>query len=181
MNRVSVSTVRLALVLVAAGVTASSAAAATSQKTLTLYAVASKYQFIDHADDRARGLVKNPFNADIKQLDPKAKEYEKGHGPYPGDDALFTFKLYSDASLKQRVGSAVYECVYNFNKHAMCNADYDLSKGSLFASGPIDFNSPDFSLAVTGGTGKYLGAHGQVSDGSKVQAANTHRVDFELG
>lgn len=188
MSHVSAHGVRLALVLLAgaalfaAGVTVSSAEAATSQKTLTLYAVASKYQFIDHADDRARGLVKNPFNADIKQLDPKAREYEKGKGPYPGDDALFTFKLYSDASLKKRVGSAVYECVYNFNKHAMCNADFDLSNGSsLFAAGPIDFNSPDFALAVTGGTGKYLGAHGQVSDGSKVQAANTHRVDFQLG
>src|SRR5581483_5655494 len=120
---------------------AASARAGSPQQVPTLYAVASKVQFIDHADDRQRGLEKNPFNADVKKLDPKAEAQEKGKGPFPGDDALFTFKLYTDASLKKSAGTAVYECVYNFHKHAMCKAVFDLKAGSLFASGPVDFNS----------------------------------------
>ena len=178
MTRIGVATLLSLAVLGAAA----SARAGSPQQVPTLYAVASKVQFIDHADDRQRGLEKNPFNADVKKLDPKAEAQEKGKGPFPGDDALFTFKLYSDAQHRNSAGTAVYECVYNFHKHAMCKAVFDLKAGSLFASGPVDFNSAHFAMAVTGGTGKYLGAHGQVADAYGVETqVNTHRVNFQLG
>ena len=171
-----------AVVATAAALTAGAANAGTSGR-LTLYAVASKATFVDHADDRARGQAKNPFNADVKALAATAKENEQGHGPYPGDEALLVFKLYARPGLKQPIGSAVYACTYNVAKNALCRADFDLKGGSMFASGPVNFAGTDFTIAVLGGTGKYLGAFGQVSEGSlvKPQVRNMHRLDFELG
>jgi hypothetical protein len=172
----------LLALLVSAGASATVAGATSGRQALTVYAVATKAAFIDHADDRARGNLKNPFNADVKALTP-TKEKEKGGGPYPGDEALLAFKLYSDAHLKKSIGTAVYSCTYNFAKQALCRADFDLKGGSLLASGPVDFNSTHFSLAVTGGTGKYNGAQGEVTEGAGAAptTANTHRLDFDLG
>jgi hypothetical protein len=177
---------RLAPLAALAGVLAALAAAsatASSSHTLVLYAVATKATFVDHADDRARGQDKNPFNADIKALGATAKENEKGHGPYPGDEALLVFKLYARPNRTQPIGSAVYSCTYNLAKHALCRADFDLKGGSLFATGPVDFSASDFTIAVISGTGKYVGAFGQVSEGSLVKplTKNMHRLDFDLG
>ena len=53
----------------------------------------------------------------------------------------------------------------------------------MFASGPVDFNSNDFTLAVTGGTGGYIGNRGQVVQRSVAQAAakSVLRLDFSFG
>jgi hypothetical protein len=149
-------------------------AAAAGTRTLTLYAYATQVRFADHADDRSRGILKNPFNADTKSLAPKTT----GKGPQAGDSARFSFKLYSDAGLKRSAGSAVYNCTFNFAHHALCEALYELKTGTLFASGPTDFDTTRFTLAVTGGTSKFLGLRGQVS--SAPAARNAHRLDFIL-
>jgi hypothetical protein len=49
---------------------------------------------------------------------------------------------------------------------------------TLVASGPIDFNATGFTIVITGGTRRYLGARGEVL----VVAAprNAQRVDFRL-
>jgi len=177
---------RLQALLAVAGavvLTAAVPATAGTSKQLTLYAVATKATFVDHADDRARGQAKNPFNADVKALAATAKENEKGHGPYPGDEALLVFKLYARPNRTHPIGSAVYSCTYNLAKHALCRADFDLTGGSLFATGPVDFSARDFTIAVISGTGKYVGAFGQVSEGSLVKplTKNMHRLDFDLG
>ncbi len=174
-----------ASLLAAAAVVAVGAASAQarSPQALTVYAVASHATFVDHADDRARGLNKNPFNADIKTLVPRTEAREKGKGPFPGDEAQLMFKIYRGANLKKQIGSAVDTCTDNFAKHALCRADFNLNDGSLFAAGPVDFGASDFTLAVTGGTGRYTGAHGQVSEGTVGQTAgkNSDRFDFDLG
>ncbi len=129
---------------------------------LTFYAYATHVRFVNHADDRARGNIHNPFNADAKSL----VTVTKGTGPFPGDTAQYNFKLYRDPNLKHGAGSAVYTCTFNFAHHAICTALYEVSTGTMFASGPTDFDSTQFTLAVTGGTGKYLSARGQVSSGT---------------
>jgi hypothetical protein len=93
------------------------------------------------------------------------------------------FTLYARANLTHKVGSAVYSCTYNLAKQALCRADFDLKGGSLFAAGPVDFGSDDFTIAVISGTGRYDGARGQVSEGPlpKRVAKNMHRLDFDLG
>jgi hypothetical protein len=161
-----------ATALLAVGVVGTSAGAVSSAHALTIYAVATRAQYADHADDRARGEVTNPFNADTKALK------GTGKGSRAGDNALYSFKLYSDPSFKKLIGSAVYSCTFNSAHVALCTADFELSGGAMSASGPTDFDSTTFTLAVSGGTGKYLGARGQVS--SAPAAKDAHRLTFLL-
>jgi hypothetical protein len=148
-----------ALVLVA--VTATPArAAATGQKSFVLYSVTKAEQFLDHSDDRARGKGNNPFG---NFKDSKAVTKEAGNGPFPGDNAVFAFGLYSGTDLKTSVGSAIFTCTYNFNKHAFCDASYQLTGGVLLGAGAFDFNAGTFAVVVTGGTGKYASATGDIT------------------
>jgi hypothetical protein len=139
---------------------ATSAAAASSRKQFTLYSVATGFRYVNHKDDRARGDLKNPFNADVASLKPPK---ESGKGPLAGDESVWSFKLYTSAKLTKSVGSAVYRCTYNFGRVANCDAQYSLNKGALFATGPIDFKATQFTLAVTGGTSAYFGFRGEVA------------------
>ena len=45
----------------------------------------------------------------------------------------------------------------------------------MTASGPTNFHATTFTLAVSGGTGKYLGARGQVSS---APLGKGHRLTF---
>jgi len=148
---------------------------AAAGKALTVYAVATQAQFTNHADDRVRGEGSNPFNIDVKKLPiPKSN----GKGPQAGDEARFAFKLYSDPGFKHRIGSASYSCTFNFGNKALCKADFELSSGALIASGPANFDSTALTMAVSGGTGEYLGLRGQVS--SAPAGKNAHRLTFVL-
>jgi hypothetical protein len=163
----------------AVGATPGPAAAAAGKRTLTIYALATRAQYVNHFDDRARAVGSNPFNADTKLIEPLSKEKTKGKGPFPGDNALYSFKLYSDAGLKKRIGSAVYTCTFNFRHQAMCTADFQFSNGgSLIAAGPVDFDADSFALAVTGGAGTYLGARGQAT--SAPASKDAHRLRLVL-
>lgn len=167
-----------AAALAGAAVVVSAASAAVSTQSLTIYASAVRVQFVDHSDDRTRGTTKNPFNADVDALLPKSQQKQKGGGPYPGDTATYSFKLYRDARLSKSLGTAEYSCSFAFNKRAFCTASFYLKGGSIFAAGPADFTSTRFRLAVTGGTEKYVGAVGQVS--AVPAADNSHRLSFTM-
>ena len=156
--------------------------ATASRQTLTMYAVTTNAQFINHADDRARGRNENPFNADTKALAPVSKARQKGKGPYPGDEVLYRFKLYASPSLKRSIGSAEYHCEFNFDKQALCEASFTLNGGTLLASGPAGALGIDSIIAVTGGTGKYNGSRGQVAATSEAVPGvkNAHRLEIDL-
>src|SRR6185503_7198375 len=115
-----------------------------------------------HADDRLRGMSTNPFNVNTRALVITAKGQEKGNGPFPGDDILYSFKLYSDPKLEKRTGSAMFTCYYTFVKRATCDSYFELDGGLVLASGRVVFNGTRFTLGVSGGTGKYLGTLGEV-------------------
>jgi hypothetical protein len=162
--------------LVAAAVVATSAAAAAS-RTVTVYSVATGVQYINTADDRARGQGNNPFDANTNKLTPKVAT--TGNGPFAGDVAVYALKLYGNATLKKPAGTAVITCFFNYDEHALCQAYYRLATGgTLVASGPIDFKNTGFTIVVTGGTQAYLGVRGQV----KVTATpnRAQKLDFEL-
>src|SRR3954451_1477124 len=93
--------------LLVATVASGAAQSAADGKKLTVYAVATTAQFMNHADDRLRGMSANPFNVNTRALVITAKGQEKGNGPFPGDDILYSFKLYSDPKLEKRAGSAM--------------------------------------------------------------------------
>jgi hypothetical protein len=154
------------------------APARTRRQRLTTYALPSTAQFMNHADDRVRGMTTNPFNAKSKGLVIIAKGSEKQGGPFPGDDILYTFGLSSSPKPAGRHGAALFTCYYNFVKRAVCDSYFELDGGVVLASGPVAFNSTKFTLGVTGGTGKYAGVAGQVT--AVPAAGNAERLDLLL-
>lgn len=169
----------LAAVAVAATMAVPAATAATHGRSLLLYAKPTRAQFINRADDRARGLKVNPFNADILPPPPKANSGKKGGRA--GDNALFAFNLYTDPNLKRLVGTAIYSCTFNFAHEAICEADFELSHGSMIAMGPAQLDSTfsQLVLPVTGGTGRYAGAHGQLTSTPSIYK-NLQILQFQL-
>ena len=133
--------------------------ASASSHTLTVYSVAVHEQFINNNDDEARGDVNNPFGTHNTTA---AATKENGNGPFPGDEAIFTFNLYTSASLKTTAGSAVFVCQYYFDRNAFCHASYQLDGGVLVGAGALSFNTTNFALAITGGSGKFSNQTGDV-------------------
>jgi hypothetical protein len=160
-------------------VLASGAAAlsgASSDRRLTIYSVATGIQYINTADDRARGKVNNPLDSNANKLAPKSAGR---NGPFAGDVALYALRLYRDAAAKHPIGSAVYTCFFNYDRHALCQAYYKFKAGgTIVGSGPVDFKISSFTIVVSGGTTKYLGVRGQAS--ASPSHGNAQRLDFEL-
>ncbi len=166
----------LAALLVAVAASASSAATG-GLRSVTVYSVATGVQFINTADDRVRGKINNPFGAGVNKLAPPLAS--TGNGPFPGDVAVYGVNLYAGKTLQRRAGSGVYTCYFNYSRTAFCEAYYELAgANTLVASGPVDFSASGFTIVITGGTKKYLGARGEVL----VAAAprNAQRIDFRL-
>ena len=69
-----------------------SPAASAQPRTLSLASVPTSEQFLNHADDRKRGVGNNPFS---NYLAPHATTREQSDGPFPGDQALFEFNVYA--------------------------------------------------------------------------------------
>jgi len=152
-------------------------AAATPRSSFVVYGKAKRAQFFNHADDRARGDKLNSFNADT--LQPPADANTGKKGTRAGDNALISLTLFSDRSLTQVVGSAIYSCTFNFAQEAVCDGQFDLGGGTIIALGPAKLDGSDI-LAVTGGTGRYAGAHGQVTSTSPSAKENLQIFRFDL-
>jgi hypothetical protein len=165
------------LLATALPVTAASGASRASH-TLTVYAVPTTVQFMNHADDRLRGMSTNPFNLKAEAVILNANGKEKGNGPFPGDDILYAFKLFANANRTTPMGTAIFTCYYGFKKRATCDSYFDFAKGLLLASGQVPFRAKHFTLGVTGGTHAYLGALGQVD--SVPAAGNAQRFDLQV-
>jgi hypothetical protein len=171
-------TLSLALLVAAAAFAGGAAPAVNGQQKFTVYAVATTAQFMNHADDRLRGMIANPFNVKGAAVIIAAQGQEKGYGPFPGDDILYSFKLYADQKATQSIGGALFTCYYDFVKHAICDTYYELKGGTLLASGPIRFGKARFKLAVSGGTDKFLGAGGEVV--AVASGKTSQRLNFVL-
>src|ERR1700722_3860195 len=143
---------------------------------LTVYSVATHEQFIDNSDDEARGWTANPFGLRDRRVQ-FAESEDKG-GPYPGDAALFSFNLYTDASLKTIAGSATLTCYYYFGKNAFCDATYQLRSGTLIGGNAIAFSATHFAVAITGGTSKYLTVTGDAE--ASPSGKQAQRLDFAI-
>jgi hypothetical protein len=153
-------------------------AASQAKRSFVFYAKPTKAQFINHSDDRARGNFTNPF-ADVL---PTPKNANSGKpGARAGDNAIFTLKLYSDARLTRLVGNASYSCTVNFGGQAICEGQFQLNAGgTMIALGPADLKTGDLVLPVTGGTGRYAGAHGQLTSTSAGSKTSTQILHFQL-
>ena len=129
---------------------------------ITLYSSPTHEAFVANADDEIRGDVSNPFGTHISREASGLSNLDEKQGPFPGDEALFTFNVYPTGKLQASVGSAVFTCQYYFDKNAFCDVSFQLNGGSLVAAGAFNFNAPTFALAITGGYGKYSGASGDI-------------------
>jgi hypothetical protein len=165
--------------LVTAGLLAGGAArAAQPPRTLTVYSVATKEQFLNHSDDRTRGVGNNPFGNFRDTTSPTGQE-SSGNGPFAGDRSIFTFALFGTNSTKQKIGSALFVCEYEFDQNAFCSTSYVLPKGTLVGTGYFNFNAQTFDVSVTGGTGKYAGARGLLHADKTVHKLQRLTVKFE--
>jgi hypothetical protein len=136
------------------------APATTGRQQLTQYSTPAHETFVGNIDDETRGAVSNPFGTHTKGA---ASTNEQNNGPFPGDEVLFSFSLYRSATLAASTGSAVYTCWYTFDKDAFCDVFVQMKAGgTLLAAGTLNFDAKTFTLAVTGGTGPYTGAAGDL-------------------
>jgi hypothetical protein len=147
-------------------------------RSFVVYAKPTRAQFVDHNDDRKRGDFKNPFDPDLLPTPRNANSGKKG--ARAGDNALFGFKVYSDAKLTRPIGDAIYSCTFNFAEEAICEANFTLAGGSMTAMGPTMLDDSTIVLPVTGGTGGYAGARGQFSSRAVGSKGNTQVIRFRL-
>jgi hypothetical protein len=152
----------LAVLALAGAAVASGSPARAIPQPMTLYSSPTHEAFVANADDEVRGDVSNPFGTHISREASGLANLDEKQGPFPGDEALFTFSIYASGKLQQNVGSAAFTCQYYFDKNAFCDVSFQLSGGSLIAAGAFNFNAKRFALAITGGYGKYSGASGDV-------------------
>jgi hypothetical protein len=150
------------LVLLSAGASqAARTEAAVGSHVAIYYSMATSEQYLSGSDDRARGKGANPFGDFKDAVAPSVTH--PGKPPFPGDQSIFKFALYANARFGRSIGSAEFECEYTTKQNALCDAVYQLPTGTLFASGFFNFSAANFSLAVTGGSGTYLGASGTLT------------------
>jgi allene oxide cyclase len=82
-------------------------------------------------------------------------------GESQGDTIVFTQKLYSDQTKSRQIGTDEAFCVRTVvGEHQLCTGIFYLNGGSITITGPE--TSGVHSLAITGGTGRFLGARGEV-------------------
>jgi len=168
----------LAAFALAAAMAVPLASAKTQGRSFVVYAKPTRAQFINHNDDRDRGHIRNPFNPDPLPAHPKSNTGKKG--ARAGDNALFSFKVYSDRRLTRLIGSAVYSCTFNFAQEAICEASFDLNGGTMVALGPATLDDANIVLPVIGGTGRYAGAHGQLTSRPSGAKNNAQIIRFRL-
>lgn len=129
--------------------------------------------FVDNNDDEARGDVNNPWgginNGAAAIID------EHVNGPFPGDEAFFTFHIRTHSG---GTGSGSFMCQYYFSRYGFCHATFQFGDGTIVAEGLLNFNATTFTLAVTGGYGRYGDEVGEV-DATRSNG-ETQRLSFEL-
>lgn len=144
-----------------AGLLPGAAGAVGQAGSLTLYGKPTKARYSEHSDDRQRGDIKNPFTIDVL---PTPKNANSGRrGARAGDMATISVKLFADARMTRTAGTAIYSCTFNFAEEAVCQIFFSLGGSTMIASGPAHLDGVRMVLPVTGGTGRYLGARGQMT------------------
>jgi allene oxide cyclase len=84
-------------------------------------------------------------------------------GPTPGDQAVGTSDLFRDAHFKHKAGSVSIACTVVTAQELECGATGHLRGGDVQVNGVVPLETKPASLAITGGTGKFRGANGQIT------------------
>jgi hypothetical protein len=168
----------LAAAAVAACLVAGGSHAARVPRTVTVYSIATREQFMNHSDDRSRGQGNNPF-AGFKDTSTPTGTETNGNGPFAGDRSIFDFALFGNRHMTRTVGSASFVCEYVLDKNAFCSVAYKLPGGTLIGNGYFNFNATKFAVSIVGGTGKYADARGQLTADPAVKKLQKITVTFD--
>jgi hypothetical protein len=158
--RTIVRTGLLAASLVVTALVAAGVASTATPKTVTVYSVVKSDQFISNADDRQRGSASNPFSVDSSSASNTAAA--TGSGPFPGDNEIVFNQLYTGPDLQKTAGTASVACDFVFGRNAICKLTVKLKGGAAVLLGPVLWGRKSFSLAISGGTGAYRSASGEL-------------------
>jgi hypothetical protein len=98
-----------------------------------------------------------------------------------GDLLTFTNPIY-DVTNTKRVGTDQGYCVRLIGKTIECHWTLILAKGQIMVEGPVGDgdNAPDTTLAVTGGTGTYRGARGEMLIHARDAKATAYDFHYRL-
>lgn len=98
-----------------------------------------------------------------------------------GDVLTFTNPIY-DATNTKKVGTDQGYCVRLIGKTIECHWTLTLAKGQIMVEGPVGDgdNAPDTVLAVTGGTGAYRGARGDMLIHARDPKATAYDFHYRL-
>ena len=134
---------------------------------LVLYSVAERARFLDDSDDRLAGqpsrrsaailrsLNGGPFHVPAALLHAARTARRVTDGPLPGDRALVSFRVFTNAGLETPAGSAVLTCQYGLDRNAYCDGAVDLEDGvRLTGSGTLNADANHYTLMVTSGYGR---------------------------
>ena len=134
---------------------------------LVLYSVPERARFLDNSDDRlasgpsgrdvatVRSLSGGPFHVPAALLHAASAARDVTDGPLPGDRALVSFRVFSNAGLETPAGSAVLTCQYGLDRKAYCDGAVDLEDGMrLTGSGTLSADANHYTLMVTTGHGR---------------------------
>jgi hypothetical protein len=136
---------------------------------LVLYSVADHARFFDNSDDRVtdvsrrqdaavvRRLNRGPFHVPVELAHATRSSQHAFAGPLPGDRALVSLRVFTNAGLETPAGSAVLACKYGLDRTAYCHGAFDLQDGvRLTGSGTLDADVRHYTLVVTVGDGRGL-------------------------
>jgi hypothetical protein len=98
-----------------------------------------------------------------------------------GDILTFTNPIY-DATNTKKLGMDQGYCVRLIGKMIECHWTLTLAKGQIMVEGPVGDgeNAPDTTLAVTGGTGIYAGAQGEMLIHARDPKATAYDFHYRL-
>ena len=83
-------------------------------------------------------------------------------GPTPGDTAVSTSDLFRDAHFAHKVGTVSIACTVVTADELECSATGHLRGGDVQVNGAVPTATMSASLAITGGTGRFRGANGEI-------------------
>src|SRR3954470_1226569 len=83
-------------------------------------------------------------------------------GPTPGDQAASTSDLFRDAHFMHKVGTVIISCTVVTADELECGATGHLRGGDVQVNGAVPTATKPAALAITGGTGKFRGANGEI-------------------
>jgi hypothetical protein len=83
-------------------------------------------------------------------------------GPSPGDIEVTRYKLYNKRVREKPIGRGQLVCTNVAQNFRQCDGTYLLPAGKMTVSGALQYRGL-YDLAVTGGTGFYVNAHGTLT------------------